>query len=251
MNLKVGISVAGLVLGCFTFTLEAQELAVGDDSSEGGSTGGQLVELTIHIPEDFGYMNHIEIFSKDNLVYPTNWALATGGEWVPTLGRQTVYWIDPASSNKASSFFFISDGADSDGDGHSDLYEEWAGTTPDVFDEDDDDTDGINDWWEVKLFGDLSQTLLDDTDQDGLTNHVEIIVDSMGRLVAMISDPALKDSDADGVEDWPERRVWFTDPLDPDSDDDGREDGAELNASPRTDPHNPDTIAPIVAFFGN
>jgi len=217
----------------------------------GASTSNLLVELAISLSEDFGYMDHIEIFFRDNLIYSTNWALATDGEWVPTLGRQTVYWVDQTSSNKACSFFFISDGSDTDGDGHSDMYEEWADTNPDVFDEEDFDSDGINDWWETKLFGDLSQDLMDDTDGDGLTNHMEIVVDSMGRIIAMISDPNLEDSDAEGLDDFQERRVWNTDPMDPDSDDDGRDDASEVLGSPPSDPHNPDTVAPIVAFFGS
>jgi len=216
----------------------------------GASTSNLLVELAISLPEGFGHMDHIEIFFRDNLIYSTNWALATDGEWVPTLGRQTVYWVDQTSSNKACSFFFISDGADSDGDGHSDMYEEWAGTDPYDFDEEDFDSDGINDWWETKLFGDLSQDLMDDTDGDGLTNNVEIVVDSMGRLVAMISDPNLEDSDAEGLDDFQERRVWNTDPMDPDSDDDGLDDATEVLVLD-TDPHNPDTTAPTVSFLGS
>ena len=221
------------------------------NSIPGGGSSNLLVELTINLPVAFGQMGHIEIFTKDDLVYSSNWALATGGEWVPTLGSQTVKWIDSTSSNKSCSFFFISDGTDSDGDGHSDLHEEWANTNPTVFDEDDEDTDGINDWWEMKLFGDLSQNLLDDTDGDGLTNNVEIVVDSMGRLVAMLSDPALADSDADEVDDYDERRVWFTEPMNPDTDGDGLEDGAEVNGTLKTNPKNSDMTSPIVAFAGS
>jgi len=163
-----------------------------------------------------------------------------------------VHWIDPVSSNKAKCFYYIGDGTDTDGDGHSDLYESWIGDTdPDDFEGIDTNSNGITDWLEIKIFGDTNQTLMVDTDDDDLWNYEEIIVDSMGRLVAMISDPTLKDSDADGLEDWPERMTWHTEPMNPDTDGDGLEDGAEVNGTLKTNPKNSDTTSPIVAFSGN
>jgi len=212
----------------------------------------QAVELTINLPPDFGSMGHIEIFTKGDLIYSNSWN--EGDNWVPTLGSQTVKWIDSTSTNKTKCYYYIGDGTDSDGDGYSDLWEAWIeGSNSNSFDAADSNTNGINDWWDERLFGGVStnQALIDDTDDDGLMNYMEIAVDSMGRVISMVSDPNMKDSDADGVEDKPERMVWHTEPMNPDTDGDGLDDGEEINASPRTDPHNSDTASPNVAFWGN
>ena len=208
-----------------------------------------MVELTINLPEGFGYFEHFEVFFKDNLCYPTSWSLAD--DWVPILGSQVVKWVDESSANKECSFFYISDGADTDGDGRSDFYESLLGSDPTIFEGADSNSNGITDWLEFKVFGNMNQSLLFDTDGDGLTNNVEIVVDSEGKLISFLSSPVLADSDEDGVGDFDERKVWFTNPLKVDTDDDGWADGEELNATLKTNPNNPDTTSPIVAFSGN
>jgi hypothetical protein len=217
----------------------------------GGGSGGSsnlLVELSIHLPEGFRNSGHIEVFTKDDLIYSPMWGL--GDSWVPTYGSQTVYWTDPASSNKMERFYYISDGTDSDGDGHSDLREVWVdGTDSNSFTLVNSDNDDLHDWWETKLFGDLSQTGSVDTDGDGLLNNEELISGSVGQPATLISDPNVYDSDAEGLNDFQEVRVWGTDPLNPDSDFDGLTDAAEALGSPATDPNNPDTISPSVAFI--
>lgn len=221
----------------------------GTNSVPGSSTSNLLVELTISIPAGFGHMGHIETFAKDNLLLP-GWSLAD--DWIPTYGSETVYWIDPVSSNKMQRFYLVSDGADTDGDGHSDRYEAWVGgTASNAFNSVNVDDDDLHDWLEMKVFGNLSQTGANDFDSDGLLNNEELIVVSVDQPAIMISNPALADSDGDGLNDFQERRVWNTDAMDPDTDNDGREDAAEVLGSPATDPNNSDTVSPTVVFAGN
>ena len=221
----------------------------GTNSVPGSSTSNLLVELTISIPAGFGHMGHIETFAKDNLILP-GWSLAD--DWIPTYGRETVYWIDPVSSNKMQRFYLVSNGADMDGDFHSDLYEAWVGgTDSNAFNSVNVDGDDFHDWLEIKMFGDLSQAGTNDFDSDGLLNNEELIVVSVDQPAIMISNPALADSDGDGLNDYQERRVWNTDAMDPDTDNDGREDDAEVLGSPATDPNNSDTVSPTVVFAGN
>jgi hypothetical protein len=69
-----------------------------------------------------------------------------------------------------------------------------------------------------------------DPDADGLGDCAE---------AGLGTDPALADSDGDGLSDGAEIALHGTDPLDPDSDDDGLSDGDEIAAG--TDPGNPDS----------
>ena len=78
-----------------------------------------------------------------------------------------------------------------------------------------------------------------DGDGDGLSNLEEF---QNG------SDPAIKDTDSDGLEDGEEVNSTMTDPADDDSDDDGLLDGVETNTGifvdgddTGTDPNNPDS----------
>ncbi|RLF63612.1 MAG: hypothetical protein DRN31_02105, partial [Thermoplasmata archaeon] len=59
----------------------------------------------------------------------------------------------------------------------------------------DSDGDGMPDWWEMKYFGNLSQTASGDPDGDGLINYKEVKYDT---------DPRNPDTDGDGVEDGPD-----------------------------------------------
>ncbi len=220
----------------------------GTNGTSGSSTSNLLVELAITIPAGFGHMGHIETFTKDDLVYSPSWTSAD--DWIPTYGAEAVKWTDPASSNKMQRFYLVSNAADTDGDGHSDLYEAWVGgTDSNTFNSVNVDGDDLHDWLELKIFGDLSQTGADDFDSDGLLNNEELVVS--GQTATMLSNPALADSDAEGLDDYQERRVLGTDAMDPDTDSDGRDDAAEVQGSPATDPHNPDTVVPVVAFLGD
>lgn len=222
----------------------------GGGSSTNGGTSNLVVELAITPPQGWRY---IEIFRKDDLVYDTSWETAEDGEWIPTYG-ETVYYIDPGSSNETQGFFLIGDAEiDTDGgDGRSDLYEEITGCgDPAAFDATDLDGDGMNDWWEEKLFGDSSsQAGTNDFDSDGLLNNEELVW-SGAESVVMLSDPTLQDSDADGfLNDYQERRVWGTDALEKDTDSDGQSDADEVLGSPATDPKNSDTQPPILVLAG-
>lgn len=220
-----------------------------DGGGEGGSGTNLEVTLTLSLPEGFGHMHHIEIFAKDDLVYSPSWSLPADGEWIPTYGSQTVVWTDSESTNKTQRFYLVSDGADKDGDGHSDLYEAWEGNTlSNSFDLVNVDGDDLHDWLEWKIFGDLSQTGTDDFDGDGLLNNEELVSVSVDQPAIMFSDPSLCDSDGEGLNDFQERRVWNTDPMDPDTDGDGLDDAAEVLGAVPTDPKNPDTEVPGVVL---
>lgn len=226
-----------------------------------------VVTMAINVPTNFGG-EHIEIFSKDDLIFSQGWNISQA--WLPTFGNPSVSWTDPDTDNKNVRYYIISDAdADSDGDGYSDLREEIFeknGNGSDVFDYVDDDGDGMHDWYEIKLFGDLSQDGSDDFDGDLLPNNVEMVYDSNTASVVWNSDPTIKDTDADGMDDYLETTVYtFLDPLNPadrdydhdgasnfdehngttdlddwDTDDDGLPDGWEiewsLNPNQHTDP---------------
>lgn len=77
---------------------------------------------------------------------------------------------------------------------------------------------------QVRL-GNIRVLRSNDVDGDGLTNDEEI---------ALGTHPRLPDTDFDGISDFDEVRVYFTDPLMEDSDGDGQSDMGELRAG--TDP---------------
>jgi len=206
------------------------------------------VTLHIAVPEGFG--KHLEIFRKNWLTSSSPWGVAAG--WVSTYGSTNASWQDPSSAGYSHRYYMLSDAdIDSDGDGRSNLREAISGTDSNAFNVVDADADGLHDWWETKLFGSLDENAGGDYDLDGLLNLEELVFVSVDQPAVLISDPALADSDNEGLNDFQERRAWGTDPFDPDSDNDGLEDDTEVLGSLRTNPHNPDTVAPIVAFFGN
>ena len=82
----------------------------------------------------------------------------------------------------------------------------------------DSDGDGLEDSWEMTVFGDLSQTGAGDPDQDNLSNADEKLIRT---------DPTDADTDKDGLDDGAEV-VAKTDPLSSDSDGDGLLDGDEV-----------------------
>lgn len=97
----------------------------------------------------------------------------------------------------------------------------------------DSDGDGMADEKELEWFGDLSQTLADDSDGDRSINADEL---------AMGTNPSVKDSDGDGLwdgEEWIEVGL-ATLPSVRDSDGDGLSDGFELRVL-GTNPNNADT----------
>ncbi|GHU61486.1 hypothetical protein AGMMS49983_01300 [Clostridia bacterium] len=118
-------------------------------------------------------------------------------------------------------------------------------------DEDDDDGDGLNNYFESYYKTDKNKP---DTDEDGLSDYIEITVlrtdplkaDSDGNGVndgdedadgdglsnrseiTSGTDPALSDTDFDGVDDADEINVYGTDPANPDTDGDQADDGWEI-----------------------
>ena len=79
----------------------------------------------------------------------------------------------------------------------------------------DTDHDGIGDDWEMYYFGSLEESAARDFDHDGLTNAEEW---------ALRVNPALADTDGDGVSDGDEVHEHHTDPNQTDSDGDGLSD---------------------------
>ena len=83
--------------------------------------------------------------------------------------------------------------------------------------------------------------------EKALTNPPETVAasaDQRHALVAAVETQIraekLLDSDGDGVNDWDERHLHGTDPLNPDTDGDGLDDGKEVLLF-ATNPHKPDT----------
>ena len=138
---------------------------------------------------------------------------------------------------------------DSDGDGVEDGDEDvnrngaWEGTlggtgTSGAGETDaataDSDGDGLTDGQE------LGQSYTDpldrDTDDGGAPDGQEVLVDHTDPLEPLDD---LVDSDGDGLSDYYEANVSFTDPTDGDSDDDGLSDGDEVNGTGLLQPFGP------------
>ncbi|HBF17457.1 MAG TPA: hypothetical protein DDW37_07460, partial [Verrucomicrobiales bacterium] len=103
----------------------------------------------------------------------------------------------------------------------------------------DSDNDGLPDWWEqIYTPGDLDElTTGGDADGDGLSDDAEFAADT---------NPMLNDTDDDGLTDGIEAdptEIGYlgTNPLEADSDGDGRSDGAEVNDVPTSDPLDRDS----------
>lgn len=125
-------------------------------------------------------------------------------------------------------------GTDTDGDGLTDLQEEFYGTDPESVDS---DNDGLSDFDELVEFG--TDPLLPDTDDDGINDANEIFVYE--------TDPLNLDTDGDILYDGGEL-VYGTDPLNPDTDGDGLTDGEEVYFS-ETDPTEVDTDGDGIGDF--
>ncbi len=81
------------------------------------------------------------------------------------------------------------------------------------------DNDNLPDFWERRWFGDLDETENGNPDGDGLTNAQEL---------ASGTDPTSRDSDQDGLTDEVELNITGTNPLLADTDGDGFPDGYEI-----------------------
>lgn len=101
----------------------------------------------------------------------------------------------------------------------------------------DSDGDGLPDWWEMAIFGNLLQNAGGDPDGDLLTNLEEYLgVDGVGQTQAATpvwglgdgTNPLDPDTDGDLLPDGSEVRTYGTKPYAADSDDDGFDDRTEL-----------------------
>ncbi len=100
----------------------------------------------------------------------------------------------------------------------------------------DTDNDGLPDWWETLMGGDIVAG--SDLDNDGLTALDEY---------AHLTNPILSDTDGDGLSDGEEVLLYDTDPvLNADKDGDGLTDAQEILVY-MTDPANPDTDGDLIS----
>lgn len=98
------------------------------------------------------------------------------------------------SSNDVRAIWEI--GADQDHDGLSTWQEYQIGANPT---NNDMDSDGLSDLWEVQYFGNLSHSATEDADNDGLDNQTEMRCGT---------NPTLADTDGDGLSDGYEVSYW-------------------------------------------
>lgn len=121
---------------------------------------------------------------------------------------------------------------DSDGDRLTDSVEVIYGTDPNLNDTDD---DGLGDYVEIALLH--TDPLMADSDQNGILDRDEDHDSdglSSGKELSIGTNPALVDTDGDEVTDEREVTVCSTDPISPDTDGDGLFDGKEMEF--HTDP---------------
>lgn len=99
-----------------------------------------------------------------------------------------------------------------------------------LLDVSDTDGDGLADEWELTYFPDLSEAPGGDPDQDGLTTSEEYVLHT---------NPAVADTDSDGLNDYDEVNLYGTDPNDADCDDDELIDSHEIATG--CNPYDPDS----------
>ncbi|PWI47182.1 hypothetical protein CEE45_12830 [Candidatus Heimdallarchaeota archaeon B3_Heim] len=160
--------------------------------------------------------------------------------------------LDPATATDAN--------WDLDNDSLINLFEYQNGLRAD---NPDTDGDGLTDGIEVIIHH--TDPLLNDSDNDGLTDGTEIAThltdptdndtDNDGlmdgvEIITYRTDPNDGDSDDDGVSDGDEVNLYLIDPNDDDSDDDGILDGEEINRGfDPTDPNDPPIQDPLQEFL--
>ncbi len=131
--------------------------------------------------------------------------------------------------------------ADTDGDGLSDGSEvDTYGTDPLCIDT---DGDTMIDGWEITYSFDPldSSDKLGDPDNDQLLNYEEFLA---------CSNPHVADTDGDGLSDYQEYHVYYTNPLNVDTDGDGYTDYYEINPPFTYDPSDPNDINSIPTVGG-
>ncbi|RKX42840.1 MAG: hypothetical protein DRP64_09135, partial [Verrucomicrobia bacterium] len=141
MKPRVGIAAAGLVLGCFTFTMPSVA-ATSLQMATGGITNG-TVELEVGWPASF--TNNLEIFTCTNLM-EQGWKMVSSS--LSTTGATSLVWVDTDSTNHAQRFYIAGNAdLDTDGDGLVDARERLLfRTDPSMPDS---DHDGISDYDEI------------------------------------------------------------------------------------------------------
>lgn len=214
------------------------------------SSGGMTVEM--QLPDWFG--GYTEIYGCGSLMTGYWDVLA---DWIPTFGTNQLSWEDIARENDDTYFYTLFDATmDYDSDGLSDAMEHFiTETDPEVFDERDFDQDGLQDYWESKLFRTFDQHGTNDYDGDGLLNQEELVylaATNGGPAVVFYSDPTLYDTDGGGINDGFEtlNPEYGFNPLDrtddrADLDDDGLCNMDELLHGTELD--NPDTDGDLVS----
>ncbi len=102
------------------------------------------------------------------------------------------------------------------------------------------DGDGMPDWWEQGILDVSRNDAREDPDHDGLLNIEEF---NYG------THPLERDTDADGIDDYSEIKIYNTDPLISDTDGGGRSDGYELDLGKNPkNPHDDAYNIPVITI---
>lgn len=173
--------------------------------------------------------------------FPTNGNLMFAGwytEKEPKNYKDVFSFTNPINKDMTLYALWIDTNTDTDNDGLSDDIEKRINTN---ISSSDSDNDGINDYLEIMLFNYDPKS--DDTDGNGIKDSEE---DHDGDKLSNEfelkngTNPILKDSDSDDLDDYEEICKYHTDPLKADTDEDGASDGDEVRLG--TDPLKADKV---------
>lgn len=193
----------------------------------GALATADLIEPTVQVSTNFG-TNWITVPATSTYLAGLNGHTIGGGDNPNPTEVSASFTLTTPATRITGIRIIGENGGTADGNGFIGVFELDVDGTPGA----DSDSDGLPDGWEqdhgLNVGANDSGA---DPDSDGLTHLEEFGANT---------DPALADTDGDGLNDGAEVKTAMSDPLKPDSDGDGLTDGREVNEL-QTNPNLADT----------